>query len=178
MQYSPLRSFEELEMTTATLAPMHSRRLTLRVLSADDLDFVFELLSDDTTTAAMSWRVRTRKDAERWLNDRLADERNIGASVYALDNRESGRIVGLCGFIVRGARALELGYAIHASSRRQGFATEAVEVALHAARERGHRVYATIRPNNDASLRVMERVGLGFVGERRGQRGSLLVYAT
>ena len=63
--------------------------------------------------------------------------------------------------VTRGAfQNAYLGYFIDVEQQRRGLTTEAVELATRFAFEdaRLHRVQAAVMPNNDASLRVLEKV--------------------
>jgi RimJ/RimL family protein N-acetyltransferase len=142
-----------------------------------DLEAVFGILTDETTTADVSWRQHTRENAKIWLERRVADERGHGMSMWAIDNRANGEMIGLCGFFPRESQ-LELGYVVHARFWRRGFATEAVTAAVQNAVRAGHRIYATIRSGNHASIRVAESAGLRLSGKSEDARGELLVYGT
>jgi RimJ/RimL family protein N-acetyltransferase len=63
---------------------------------------------------------------------------------------------------------VELGYAVDPAYRRQGYARAALEALLErAAREPGVRlVRATVRPDNEPSLRLIAQYGFIAVGEQ------------
>lgn len=155
-----------------------TKRLILRDLTGDDLDAVFDILSDEATTAGRSWRQPTRARAKAWLSRRIADQQAHGMSMWAVEEQQSGAVVGLCGFFPRGEPALEIGYVIHARYWGRGFATEAATAAVQHACRTGHSVCATIRPSNRASIRVAEKAGLAFVETIQDTKGELFLYAT
>ena len=97
--------------------------------------------------------------------------------MWGVETLASGELVGLCGFFPRPKDTdLELGYVIRACDWGRGYATEAVRAAVGAVTEEGHRIYATIRPWNTASIVVAERAGLEPDGEVIDARGPLIVY--
>ena len=161
-----------------SLVPISSFRLLLRALRQDDLDAVFALLGDQTTTARMSWRQTSREATQAWLERRMRDEEIHGLSMWAVEDRELHQLIGLCGFFPRGEPELALGYVIAAPLWGRGLASEAVAAAVGAAMKAGYQVYATIRPWNTASLRVAEKVGLQRSGSVEDERGELLVFRT
>ncbi len=94
---------------------------------------------------------------------------------------ERGEVVGLINF--HGPPTpdgmLEIGCAVAASCRRQGYAAEAaVGMATWAFAQPGvERIRASVQPDNDASLRVIDAVGFRRVGEHEHpDRGLELVY--
>jgi len=88
--------------------------------------------------------------------------------------RDEGAVVGFCGFIVRPVKGTTIGYAILPHYRGRGIAIEAAAVVLDWAERHDIDVYASIRPPNPASVRVLEKVGLRLVDsylDEDGQRG-------
>jgi RimJ/RimL family protein N-acetyltransferase len=59
-------------------------------------------------------------------------------------------------------RTYEIGWTIHPAYQRQGYATEAAAALLHYgfAEMKLHRIIATCQPENVASYRVMEKIGM------------------
>ena len=91
-----------------------------------------------------------------------------GMSLCSLERREDGRVVGRAGFLrwdpetwQVGGDETELGWLLAREHWGQGYATEAA-LALRdwAVAERGlTRLISLIRPGNDRSVRVAERLG-------------------
>jgi RimJ/RimL family protein N-acetyltransferase len=104
-----------------------------------------------------------------------------GLGLCALERRHDGRVLGRAGFLVwdtavwepstfaeAGERAqVELGWMLAREHWRRGYATEAA-LALRdwAFAERGlTRLISLIRPGNEPSVRVAERIGERHAGE-------------
>jgi RimJ/RimL family protein N-acetyltransferase len=155
------------------MCPIESARLRLRPLVEGDLDEVFQILSDDETTASVSWRQPSIEGAKAWLLRRMDDQRRHGFSMWAIETRDPWLMVGLCGFFPRGD-SLELGYVVKASHWRQRIGQEAVKLAIRAAAQR--RVFAGIRASNTPSIRCAEGAGLHLYDQREDKRGLLLLY--
>ncbi len=138
---------------------------------------VFDILSDEETTARVSWRQTSRESASAWLRKRMAAEAEHGLSMWAVEMLKNRELIGLCGFLPRPKDDdLELGFVIKACYWGNGYATEAVRAAVGAVVGEERRVYATIRPWNVGSIVVAERAGLKPDGELQDERGTLIVY--
>lgn len=116
-----------------------------------------------------------------------------GLGLCALERREDGRVLGRAGFLVwdtacwepstfdeAGDRAeVEIGWMLAREHWGHGYATEAA-LALRdwALAERGlTRLISLIRPGNEASIRVAERIGERYDGEVVMRGLPALVYA-
>ena len=153
-------------------------RLRLREWRADEAQAAFDLLgSDDTMGTMRASRVHSIQEADEWLRKRLAQQQEHGLTMWAVERRCDGVLVGACGLFPQPDR-LELGYIIDHRYRRQGYATEAAKAAVAAGQEArpGCRIYATIRPHNRASVGVAEAVGLHGTGTLEDDLGQLLVF--
>lgn len=160
------------------LLPIETRRAVLRSLTEADVGAVHAILNDEETTAAVSWRQPDLESTARWVRSRTAQERENGFSMWAVELRATGEIVGLCGFLPHPHIAIELGYVIRADHWGQGLASEVVPAALMAATKASLDVFATIRSTNTRSLRVARRAGLIQVGALDDGTGRLLVFRT
>lgn len=109
-----------------------------------------------------------------WRKPRLRTERlelecwEAGETAVRFRLRRDGEVIGTANLtqIFRGPfRACYLGYGLEEAHRGQGYITEALrEIVRYAFEELGlHRVMANYEPHNEASARVLER--LGFVKE-------------
>ena len=157
--------------------PLSTDRLRLRALEPDDLEDLFGLLSDDPAVGRVSWRQESRESTAQWLEQRIFTESSLGLSMWGVETLARGELVGLCGFLPRPKDPdVELGYVIRACDWGRGYATEAVRAAVGVVTGEGHRIYATIRPWNIASIVVAERAGLEPDGEVIDSRGPLIVY--
>lgn len=145
-------------------------RLRLRRLDAGDAGFLLELLNDPEFVRFVGDRgVRSLDDARGYLaRGPLASYRDHGFGLYHVGLREGGVPIGICGLLKRDALdAVDLGFALLPGFRSRGYASEAAAVVMDEARERYglERVLAITDPANDASIRVLEKLGFRF--ERR-----------
>lgn len=87
--------------------------------------------------------------------------------------RETNEVLGTCTLlnVVRAHRRAEVGFALGRSAWGQGFATEALELLIKFSFEKLdlHRLEADVDPQNERSLRLLERQGFrreGLLRER------------
>jgi len=140
---------------------LRTERLTLTPPTADDADFVLELLNDPGWIKNIGDRgVRTLDDARAYIADRFSK------SLWLVVRDASGERLGMCGLVDReGLDHLDIGYAYLERHSGKGYATEAASVVLRHAREvLGHQtILAITAPDNTPSQRVLEKIGLRFV---------------
>lgn len=161
-------------------------RLTLRVFTPGDADFIVRLLNDPGWLANIGDRqVRTADDARAYLErGPIAAQREHGYALWAVEEAACpGAPVGMCGLVRRDVLdAPDLGYAFLPEGRGRGLATEAARAVLvHARDVLGlTRVLAIVKPGNAASARVLVAAGMRFVEQRRlpGYDDDSLVYST
>lgn len=147
-----------------------TNRLLLRKIESDDLDDLFELLSDPEVTHHMTWEVNKTK--EETLNNfiKVVIERyEKGQSVdWAIVHKESKKVIGNCAFIGwsnKHSRA-EIGYVLNKHYWGQGFATEALKELIRFGFEviGLNRIEGGCDIDNIGSENVMLKVGMKFEG--------------
>jgi RimJ/RimL family protein N-acetyltransferase len=146
--------------------PIRTRRLALRPVTLDDLDHVH------------AWQCRP--DVVRWMLGAEPSTREQSREAVVLMSRQDAlRVEGDCLTLavatdaaVIGAvelvwrsqvdRAAELGYVFHPDHAGRGLATEAATAVLDwGFNQFGlHRIYARCHSRNDASARLMTRLGM------------------
>jgi len=85
-------------------------------------------------------------------------------------------VVGFCGFFARPLKGTTMGYAIVPKYRGRGLATEAAAATLEWAERHHVDVYASVRPPNPASVRVLEKIGMRLVDSYRDEYGQRDIY--
>lgn len=148
-------------------------RLVLRPFHIDDAPAVVALAGDARVaeTTLLIPHPYPPEHALRWI---AAQPRQFatGASVtWAIALRDTASLIGAVGLRITPAhRRAELGYWIGVPHWNLGYATEAARAALDFAFNtlRLHRVEAHYQLGNDASGRVMEKIGMTHEGILRG----------
>jgi RimJ/RimL family protein N-acetyltransferase len=112
----------------------------------------------------------------------MAWERAGLASQFAVIFRENGELIGYCGFLhkdVDRRNEIEIGYRLHPNYWNRGLATEAAQaVRDHAFSDlKLPRVISLIHPDNVASRRVAEKIGMLFERQTVFKGSPTLVFA-
>ncbi|RED59450.1 GNAT family N-acetyltransferase [Cohnella phaseoli] len=136
-----------------------TERLIIRRFEAADWPDVLGYTSDRETMAYMPDGLFGEADAKRFVIENGGSDARNYAVVLKGVQRLIGHIVFHPWF---GDHTYEIGWVIAPGFRGRGYATEAAQALLHFGfAELGlHRVIATCQPENAASSRVMERLGM------------------
>ncbi|MGB9110140.1 MAG: GNAT family N-acetyltransferase [Telluria sp.] len=142
---------------------LDTERLTLRAYRREDFDAYAAHCADPISAAHLgpadrhaAWRIFCAQ-AGLWLID--------GAGWWAVDEKETGRLVGSVGaFFREESTVMELGWNTYRAFWGRGYANEAAAAVLHHAFEtrREPKIRALIATANDSSLRVAKRLGLAY----------------
>ena len=146
---------------------LETKRLILKGVSLDDAGIILELLNEPSFIQNIGDRgVRTLDDARDYISDRLiASYENFGFGMYLVIVKDTGASAGLCGLVRRdGLEDVDIGYAFLPRYWSKGYATEAtLAVKEYAKNTVGlKRLVAITDPNNQGSIRVLEKIGLTF----------------
>ena len=147
------------------MLPLETPRLRLRRFVPSDLEDLYRLDSDPVV---MRYVIppRTWTETEVYLQTILENYDNgSGLIRWNVEERETGAFVGVIGlFRLPDDSDWEIGYRFFPEFWGKGYATEALRVVIDYAF--GHlnlpRLVAVANPENRASSRVMEKVGMRF----------------
>jgi ribosomal-protein-alanine N-acetyltransferase len=150
---------------------LETNRLRLRELVPEDLEFAAEMLADADVMRYYPRRL-TRDLSAEWIARQMARYDNDGYGLWLAEQRvgpEAGTPVGHIGLVrqtVHGVEECEIGYLLHRSYWRHGFASEgALACRDYAFAELDKaRVISLIRPENAASQAVARRLGMDVIG--------------
>lgn len=110
-----------------------------------------------------------RSDLERMAKRDEAHWDRHGYGPWVMREREGGHFVGRGGLswaTVNGELEVELPWAVMPDKQNRGYATDMALAAIQTARELEiERVVSLTLPSNRSSRRVMEKIGLEYVGE-------------
>lgn len=146
---------------------LETPRLMLRLLTSDDAPFILELLNDPSFIYFIGDRnVRSLEDAVGYLQNGPIDSyAKNGFGLYLTQLKEGNIPIGMCGLIQRdGLDSPDIGYAFLPPFWGQGYATEAASAVMDYGRNvlRLGRIVAITAPDNESSIRVLEKLGLRF----------------
>lgn len=148
-----------------------TERLRFREMTVDDLDEMAELLGDAEVMRFYP-APKSRDEALGWIAWNRENYAKHGYGLWIIEST-AGVFVGDCGLTwqkVNGMPKLEVGYHVRAELQGRGLATEAASACRDFARE--HRcadeLVAIIHPDNSASRRVAEKIGMRRVADDLG----------
>ena len=149
----------------ADVRVLTGQRVTLRAPRLDDADELFaSVASDPEVTRYMSWTPHPDVDETRRVISELF---NVGGErSWLIELRETGEIVGTCGFRPVQVHSMDFGYCLGHRWWGRRLMPEVVELLL-AEMESDPRVYrisAICHVDNPRSARVLQRAGLSFEG--------------
>ena len=141
-------------------------RLQLRQFTPDDAEELyyiyshpglFKYMSNEKPLLLEQTRAAIQSMTENWENY------NFG--VWAIVHKEDRKLIGHCGFkFLENTPEVQIGYLLLKSYWGRGIGTEAASAALKYGFEVAqlNRVVAIAKPENIASRRVMEKIGMNY----------------
>ena len=138
-------------------------RLRLRHFTLDDFDDLFRLYSDPQVMQYLSPRTREQTQASLCKHIQHWQEYNFG--MWGVIELESGKMIGRCGLgFLDNTPEVELGYVFDKSYWNMGLATEASQATLKYGFEEVEleRIVAIAKPENSASVRVIQKIGMQY----------------
>lgn len=142
-------------------------RLILRQLNVDDAEFIFELVNDSSFIRFIGDKgVRTLDDARNYiLNGPVASYEKFGFGLFATELKDGNVPIGICGILKRDTLPhADIGFAFLPRYWKQGYAFESAAAVMKYAREAlgMDQVLAITTPDNEASAKLLEKIGLRF----------------
>ena len=145
---------------------IETSRLILRRFTPEDAADNYRIYTDPENMRFMGRRPDSVEFERYHIRKHIADyyDRH-GFGLWALVLKEDGRLIGRCGLLyqqVEGTREAEVSYLVDRHYRGRGLATEAARAAvkLGFGRYGFPRIVALIHPENVASARVAEKLGM------------------
>jgi RimJ/RimL family protein N-acetyltransferase len=146
---------------------LETDRLILRHFNTNDAPFILSLLNEPSFLRYIGdKKVRNLEDARQYiLNGPVATYDRHGFGLYQVELKETHAPAGTCGLLKREELPQpDIGFAFLPDFWNQGFAYEAAAAVLADARERLklNRILAIVNPDNDASIKLLEKLGFSF----------------
>jgi RimJ/RimL family protein N-acetyltransferase len=161
---------------------LETNRLILRHQVLADLDDLWALYCNPNITKYIPDAPRTRAEAQDELEWHMHGhpqhpELGLWATIY----KATGKFIGRCGLLpwtIEGQYDVEVAYTIAEEYWGQGLGTEAAHAILQYGFEKLNlsRLICLTVPENVASQKVAEKIGMSFEKEARDEIGLLRVY--
>ncbi len=170
MRYLKVRSSGSSKPNNDESIIINTERMVLREFVKSDVDALFQILAQPevmqfSPTGALSFDMSAAK-----MQSFIDSYQEYGYGKWAVIHRQTGRLIGYCGIAVEqidGKIENELGYRFDSNFWGQGLATEAASACLEYAFNTLHLEYVLgiVEPENIASVRVLQKVGMSFIKE-------------
>lgn len=147
---------------------IETERLVLKPFRSGDADLMRLLDSDAEVVRFLGYgRIRSEEESEQNLQKILKDYEVYGLGLFAIHEKASGRFLGRSGlipWILENTLTWEIGYSLRRDAWGQGYAYEAARNIADWARNNLNVPYviSLIHPDNKASIRVAEKLGMKF----------------
>jgi ribosomal-protein-alanine N-acetyltransferase len=170
-------------MTEPFKIVLETERLVLRRQVIGDLDALWALYCDPEITKYIPDAPRTYEEAKEeleWFMNGHPKHPELG--LWATIHKETGKFIGRCGLLpwtIDGQQEVEVAYTLAQEFWGQGLATEAAKGILQYGFDQLHlsRLICLIDKENQASMRVAEKIGMTFEKEGKDEIGPFLVYS-
>jgi RimJ/RimL family protein N-acetyltransferase len=146
---------------------METERLILRKVSLDDAEFILELLNEPSFLQYIGDKgVRNLDDARQYvLNGPVASYEKNGFGLYLVVLKDDGTPIGISGLVKRDTLPdPDIGFAFLPAYWSKGYALESAAAVMNYARDvlGLDRVLAITNPDNEASEKLLGKIGLRF----------------
>jgi [ribosomal protein S5]-alanine N-acetyltransferase len=154
--------------------PTRTARLNLREFVKSDFDAIYAYSSDPRVTRYLFFGPRDQDSTADYLEDLLASQVEVPRTRFelAVEEIESGRVIGACDLSLIERSVVDLGYMLGLQDWGKGYATEIALALVDAAflDLRADRIISTVDVNNSASIRVLEKIGMRWEAVFRKHR--------
>ncbi len=142
-------------------------RLILRKISTDDHLSISKILQDIEVMYAWE-HAFSDKEVFDWINENIMRYDRDGYSYWAVIEKSSGQLVGVCGIIAESADNEDyvgIGYIFNKAFWHQGLALESANACKNYAFRtlKISELTAQIRPENVSSRNVAEKLGMAVI---------------
>ena len=152
--------------TKFDLPLIETDRLLLRMFEARDLDSAFRLFNDEEVQKYLSpENRRNREQMKVTLRNFVKHWKERGFSLWCAGEKGDDKMSGYCGLQSFDKTSdVEVLFGFFKDCWGKGFATESAKACLKFGFEELHleKVFATVHPENTASRRILEKIGMTF----------------
>jgi RimJ/RimL family protein N-acetyltransferase len=162
---------------------LETKRLILRRLVIEDLSALWALYCDPEITRYIPDAPKTFDEARLELEWHMnGHPRNPDLGLWATIHNDTGRFIGRCGLLpltIDGQEEVEVAYTIARDFWGQGLGSEAAQGIVQYAFEKLNltRLVCMIEPDNRASVRVAEKIGMTFEKGMEDEFGPYHLYS-
>ena len=146
---------------------LNTERLLVREFDTNDAEFILELLNQPSFIQFIGDKgVRSVDDARNYITTGpIESYQRHGFGLYLVELKDRKVPIGMCGVLKRESLPdPDLGFAFLPEYWGKGYAFEAASAALDQARDffKLARILAITNPDNDASIKLLVKLGFKF----------------
>lgn len=147
---------------------IQTNRLGIRSLQEDDFQALTSILGNPIVMRFSAKGLPfTDQEIIEFLKQRFAEYQRFGFSSWAVELKNDGTFIGIAGIrhmLVDNIDEIEIGFRLAPIYWEHGYATEAaMAIRDYAYNTLGiQRLIALVEPNNDRSIRVIEKLGMSY----------------
>src|SRR5262245_3993919 len=163
---------------------LETNRIVLRHLVLSDAADLYRIYMDPETIKFMGKAPDTVEEERDHIQSHIVHHyEKYGVGLWATVLKENNRFIGRCGLMrkqIEGVEEVEIAYLLDREYWGKGLATEAAEAIIkHGSAKYGfRRIVAVIHPQNVASIRVAEKIGMKYERDvLYGAIGKVALYA-
>lgn len=159
------RSGSDLHSHMARIPLIETERLVLRAMLKEDAPLLFGYFQDHENSRYWFTPDRTLADASARIVHVKNGWKQDGFGDWAVQDRANNKFIGFVGLHhITGMAEVNLGYLLARSVWGRGYATEACLAALNFGFNSAglKRIVGVTHPENHASVRVLEKIGMRF----------------
>ncbi|MEH1864033.1 MAG: GNAT family protein [Nostoc sp.] len=162
------------------MIPLETQRLILRDFVESDWQAVHQYASDDEVVRYLTFGPNSEEDTKNFLQREISLQGEEPRQHFALavTLKTQQQLIGICRISVQDIynKTGSIGYCFTKKFWGQGYATEAVKAVVSFGFQELslHRIFATCHPENIASARVMQKIGMqqeGYLREHHWIKG-------
>jgi RimJ/RimL family protein N-acetyltransferase len=150
---------------------INTKRLTLREITQEDFQGIHDYASDPETVKYMPFGPNTEEETREFIRRNMKRQKEEPRTDYGFGIilKEENSFIGACGIHSVTEIQASIGYILNRKYWGKGYATETARALVNYLFEEldVHRVFATCDPDNHASIRVLEKVGMRLEGRLR-----------
>ncbi|MGZ3609543.1 MAG: GNAT family N-acetyltransferase [Ktedonobacteraceae bacterium] len=150
---------------------LETKRLVLREMRPEDAEAIFGIFGDEEVMRYRDMLAFTHLESARQLIEQMRSHCELGEETHwGITFKGDDHVVGICGYSWHLGRQFgAIGYDLARHYWKQGIMTEAVQSLLRFGFEvrNLHRVEARVRLGNDASMRLLQKLGFQEEGVLR-----------
>ena len=163
---------ELLKYTFKHMPTLECERLVLRPMRVTDAPDMYDYAKRDELTKYLLWLPHPSPSYSKEFLKFVVKRYRAGDFFdWAIEEKESGRMIGTCGFasIDIENKCGEIGYVINPDFQHRGYAPEAARAVIKFGFDELslHRIQCRFMQENEASFKVAKKLGMTFEGYLR-----------